>query len=172
MSDIFCEIPIEIVNAPMISRFVRDLQLKDLSINGNSNSNTPSDADFERLVLLSNPYLEKNVELATEAIYALQHIQADVQHFQRQLQKQKQQQAKFIAQRKAENALLIEKGLDPLPLRDANHPAFKPLKDSTRFESLYVRKQMDLYCEQINNWAAQHIEKLYLVMSIVMNKAQ
>ena len=164
MTDVFVEIPVEIWNPPLINRFLGSLAATAPTFTDDL------DTDFDRLAIATDPYLEKNVAFISEAMDKLQGANAAAAQYQRQLALQKDKQAKFIAERKAENVKRAERGLEPLPLRDPDHHAFRPVRDSSRLDALSVRKQIDVYCEQMNAWAAQSIEKLYLVSATVQTK--
>jgi len=163
MSDIFYEIPFEIDDSSTLSR---------LALTGLTLGRAPrqpvesSDTGLDRLVLATDPYLEKNVSFAIEELDALQTEQQKAKNYQTQLQRQKQQQDQWITQRKQENALRADRNEEPLPLRDPANPIFKPLRDSSKLGSLLVRKQIDIFCDQMNNWSAQSFEKLYLLSSV------
>jgi len=164
MNDVFYEIPVEFDDSSTLARMAL-MELKT----GSSAAQQPfelSDIGLDRLVLATDPYLEKNVAFAIEELDSLQEEQQKGVQFQRQVQRQKQAQDKWIAQRKQENALRIERGEEPLPLKDLSQPFFKVLKDNSKLGSLLVRKQLDIYCEQVNDWSAQSFEKLFLVGAV------
>jgi translation initiation factor 3 subunit H len=166
MNDIFYEIPVEIDDSSTLAR----LALTDLRTSvGTSAVQQPFDVSeigLDRLVLATDPYLEKNVAFAIEELDALQEEQQKGQQYQKQIVRQKQLQDKWLAQRKHENAMRAERGEEPLPLKDSSLPFFRVLKDNSKLGSLLVRKQIDVYCEQINDWSAQSFEKLFLVGAI------
>lgn len=164
MSDIFYEIPIEIVDSSTLGR----LALTELTVGGESaKPSQAAESGFDRLALSGDPYLEKNVALAITQLDALQGELQRAKYFQTQLQKFKQQQEAWIVQRKMENAARAERGEEQLPLRDPNHPAFSKVpRDTSKLGSLLVRKQADIYCDQINEWSAQSLEKLFLLNSV------
>jgi len=137
MSDVFYEIPIEFE----VSSTLAQIALTELRVGSGSTQASAelSNVGLDRLVLATDPYLEKNV---TFAIEELDNLKDELQ-FQKQVAKQKQGQDKWAGQRRQENML----------------------RDS-KLASLLVRKQIDIYCDQINDWAAQSFEKLYLVGAV------
>lgn len=57
-------------------------------------------ADFDRLVLSTNPYLEKNLEFLTECLDDLQAEQQKLSFFNRNQARQAQQQAQWLQKRR------------------------------------------------------------------------
>ena len=163
MNEVFYEIPIEFVDGSTLAR----LAFSDLRLGAQLQQPFElSDVGLDRLVLSTDPYLEKNVSFVIDELETLKQEQQNSVSYQKQLAKQKIQQEKWIAQRKQENELRAERGEEPLPLKDPSQPFFKVIKDSSKLNSLLVRKQIDIYCEQINNWSSQSFEKLFLVGAV------
>jgi translation initiation factor 3 subunit H len=71
-----------------------------------------------------------------------------------------------VALRKQENAQREKRGEEPLPMRDSSMQFFKTYRDPSKLNTLLVRKQIDVYCGQIDDWAAQSFEKLHLVGAV------
>lgn len=160
INDVFYEIPIELDDGGTLA----SMALSNLRVGlGEDRADDLQDVAFDRLVLCTEPYLEKNVAFAIEEMEALKEEQQSGNAYQKQVARQKMQQDRWIATRKQENAARAERGEEPLPLYDYNQPFFKVLKDSSKLGSLLVRKQIDIYCEQINDWSAQSLERLFLV---------
>ena len=169
MNDIFYEIPVEYGDSSTLST----LALTDLTVGRGVRQQVfdPSEIGLDRLVLTTDPYLEKNVSFAIEELDALHEEQQKAAQYQKALQRQKQQQDVWLSQRKQENAARAERGEELLPLIDLSNPAFKVLRDSSKLGSLLVRRQVDVYCEQINDWSAQSFEKLYLLSAVQQQAA-
>jgi translation initiation factor 3 subunit H len=170
MSDIFYEIPIDFADGSTMST----LALTDLTVGRSSHQKAieTSDIGLERLVLSTDPYLEKNVAFAIEELDALHEEQQKSTQYQKALQKQKQNQDAWLEQRRKENSLRQERGEELLPMVDPSNPIFKVLRDSSKLGSLLVRKQVDVYCEQINDWSAQSFEKLFLLSAVQQQQQQ
>jgi translation initiation factor 3 subunit H len=85
-------------------------------------------------------------------------------HYMHQLHKQKQNQAKWLANRKLENAARAEKGQSLLSEEgDPTNPIFKPIPNHSKLESLLIRSQIGVYCDQINAFAGTSFSKLFLL---------
>lgn len=67
-----------------------------------------------------------------------------------------------------ENQQRVARGEKPLPDEDINK-LFKPLPTPSRLESLLITGQIDNYCQQIGEFAAQSFGKLFLAESLQEN---
>eukprot|EP00744_Colponema_vietnamica_P002921 GILI01004536.1.p1 GENE.GILI01004536.1~~GILI01004536.1.p1 ORF type:complete len:330 (+),score=117.75 GILI01004536.1:107-1096(+) len=149
-SDIWQEIPIQINIPALVQSFLADYGEKDSTI-----------CDFQRLDLATNPFLEKNLAFLSECLDDLAEEQKKFQFYQRQVQRQLQQQKTFIEKRRAENQARRNRGEEPLPEEEG--PLFKPIPAPSRLESLLVSNQIQTYCKQINMFAGESFSKLFLV---------
>ena len=173
-SDVFYEIPIVIENSSLVKSYLYDLRPK-LNLEA---------IEFEGLVVSTDPYLEKNVAFIVEELDRLQKEKVHAAAHARSIQTQKvyffivlgiwiylsnafpdfekNQQNAFIAARKIENEQRAARGEEPLPLKDLTLDCFKTLKDTSKLSTLLIRKQVDIYCEQINAFSASSFELQFL----------
>jgi translation initiation factor 3 subunit H len=138
--DIFEEIPISISNSTLHSVLMQEIE-SDAAAN---------QADFDRLVLSTNPYLEKNLEFLSECLDDLQVEQQKISFYNRNAARQQQQQAQWLQKRRAENFQRRAGGEEPLPEEDINNPIFKALSEPSKLDSLLITNQINNYCNQIN----------------------
>lgn len=138
--DIFEEIPISIANSTLHSVLMQEIE-SDAAAN---------QADFDRLVLSTNPYLEKNLEFLSECLDDLQVEQQKISFYNRNAARQQQQQAQWLQKRRAENFQRRAAGEEPLPEEDNNNPIFKALSEPSKLDSLLITNQINNYCNQIN----------------------
>lgn len=152
-SEILEELPIKIRNPGIINALVFDLQEGDRV-----------DCDFNRLDLSTNPYLEKNLEFLCNWIDDLSNEQMKFNQYARNLQRQKQEQARWLQKRKQTNDERRAAGDDLLP--DEEFALDKKLEAPVRMESLLISNQISAYCTQINKFAGSSFEKLFLAGSL------
>lgn len=152
-SNLLEEIPIELHNADLINCWVR----QHATVEHQS-------CDFDRLDLSTNIYLENNLNYMSAWVNELNQEHHKYQSYERNMQKQKQQQQQWLAKRKEENKYRKERGLAPLSEDDST--MFKPLQQPSRLESLLITRQINTYCEQINQYTACGLEKLFLAGSL------
>eukprot|EP00976_Prorocentrum_cordatum_P074165 1181403-Prorocentrum_minimum.AAC.4 len=151
--DIFVEIPVTTSNSTLHATLIQQLE-SDVTAN---------QVDFDRLVLSTNPYLEKNLEFLSECLDELQGESQKLSFYQRSLARQQQQQAQWLQKRRAENFQRRAAGEEPLPEEDPSNPIFKTLAEPSKLESLLITNQINNYCSQINQFSAQGMEKMYLM---------
>mmetsp|Transcript_5500 Transcript_5500/g.7433 ORF Transcript_5500/g.7433 Transcript_5500/m.7433 type:complete len:333 (+) Transcript_5500:109-1107(+) len=154
--DIFQEIPVSVANSSLHATLMAQLE-PELTAN---------QADFDRLVLSTNPFLEKNMEFLSESLDDLQVEQQKLSYYQRSLARQQQQQAQWLQKRRAENFQRRAAGEEPLPEEDLANPIFKPLVEPGKLDSLLITNQINNYCKQINEFASQGMEKLFLMQGL------
>lgn len=164
------EVPIEITNPEIVSVFLNDMvydqqpstvATTSTTRNGSGYDNVA--VDFDRLDLSTNVYLEKNLEFLVEEVDNLGQENQKMSHHMHQLHKQKQNQAKWLANRRLENAGRQERGQALLPEEDPTNPIFKPIPNHSKLESLLIRSQISVYCDQINTFAGTSFSKLFLL---------
>uniref|UniRef100_A0A7S3LS17 Eukaryotic translation initiation factor 3 subunit H n=1 Tax=Aplanochytrium stocchinoi TaxID=215587 RepID=A0A7S3LS17_9STRA len=152
------EIPIEITNSHYVHVYLRDIA---------EEKGDGLDTQPDRLDLSTDPYLEKNLEYLVDEVDNLEAEQHKMQYHQRQIQKQQQQQQKWLQQRRMENKAREEHGEPLLPEEgDPNNPIFKPMQNPSKLESLLIRNQIGVYCDQINQYSGASFSKLYLASGI------
>merc|ERR1711957_793762 len=66
--------------------------------------------DFSRLELHTNPFLEKQMQLLIECVDDLQQESNKLQHFDRNLQRQKSAQQQYLLKKKQEAQIRLMRG--------------------------------------------------------------
>jgi len=149
----------QVRNSHLSSALLLELQ-DECGINANA-------SDFSRLELHTNPFLEKQMQMLIESIDDLQQESNKLQHYERNLQRQKAAQQQYLQKKKSEAQARMQKGEPPLPEEDlTNNSLFKPMSQPGRLESLLITNQMHAYCQQINNFTGQSFAKLFLMQSL------
>jgi len=155
--DVFEELPIQIRNSHLIRAYL--LQMDDSQQKRQS-------PDVEGGAT-SNPFLEKNMECLIDSIDDLAQESARFQYYQRALGRHSAQQSGILAKRKQENEQRRRQGLPPLSDDDlTNNPAFKPLPEPSRLESLLLNTQISNFCQQINQYCGQSFNKHFLINAL------
>merc|ERR1711934_879802 len=110
----------------------------------------------DKEAVASNAFMEKNLECLIDSIDDLAQESSRFQYYQRALGRHSAQQSGILAKRKQENEQRRLQGLAPLADDDlANNPAFKPLPEPSRLDSLLVNTQISNFCQQINQYCGQ-----------------
>ena len=158
-SDVFTELPIKVRNSHLHSALLLELQ-EECAINTNA-------ADFSKLELNTNPFLEKQLQLLIDCIEDLQQESNKLQSYERAVQRQKSAQAGYLAKKRAEAQQRKARGEAPLPEEDtSSNPLFKPLTKPSRLDSMLVTNQMAAYLQQVNQFSGQNFVKLFLMQSL------
>mmetsp|Transcript_28009 Transcript_28009/g.90568 ORF Transcript_28009/g.90568 Transcript_28009/m.90568 type:complete len:342 (+) Transcript_28009:28-1053(+) len=157
-SDVFQELPIKVRNSHMSSALLLELQ-DECGIKANA-------ADFQRLELHTNPFLEKQMLLLIECTDDMQQESSKLQNYERNSQRQKAAQQQYLAKKKAEKASKLLKGEEIVDEDLSTNPLFKPIPQLSRLESLLIANQMQAYCQQINQFTGQSFAKLFLMQSL------
>lgn len=156
---VFEELPIKVRSSDLSSLLLLELQ-DECGISENA-------ADFSRLEMNTNPFLEKQLQLLIECIEDLQQESSKLQHYERSVQRQKSAQSQYLAKKKAEANARRARGEEPLPEEDlTQNSLFKPISKPSRLESLLITDQMSAYCQQINQFSGQSFAKLFLMQSL------
>jgi len=137
-SDIFEEVPIKIHNSHIVNAFLFDMQDTEVT-----------SANFERLNLSTNPYLEKTLEFLTECLDDLAGEQNKYQYYQKNLAKQ-------------HNYLKKKGEADEEEEVTPTNQNFKQVQQPNRLESLLITNQINNYCEQINTFVGTGFAKMFL----------
>merc|ERR1712086_446314 len=147
-TDVFQELTLTVRNSHLSSALLLELQ-DECGINANA-------ADFSRLELHTNPFLENQM-----------------QHFERNLQRQKSAQQQYLLKKKQEAQIRLMRGEEALPEEElGSNPLFKPIPQPSRLESLLIANQMYAYCQQVNQFTGQSFAKLFLMQSLNSGKGQ
>jgi len=164
-TDVFQELTLTVRNSHLSSALLLELQ-DECGINANA-------ADFSRLELHTNPFLEKQMQLLIECVDDLQQESNKLQHFERNLQRQKSAQQQYLLKKKQEAQIRLMRGEEALPEEElGSNPLFKPIPQPSRLESLLIANQMDAYCQQVNQFTGQSFAKLFLMQSLNSGKGQ
>jgi translation initiation factor 3 subunit H len=152
-TSIFEEIPVKISNSSLVSSVMTELE-----------TDAPAtQSDFDRLLLSTNPFYEKNLEFLIECMDDLGMEQQKFQYYYRNLSRQQGQQQAWLQKRRAENMARRAAGEEPLPEEDPNNPVFKPIPEPSRLDSYLITNQVANYCDQINGFSGQSLSKIYLM---------
>ncbi|KAL3694955.1 hypothetical protein R1sor_008606 [Riccia sorocarpa] len=150
-TDIFEEIPVKIANSALVSSVMTELE-----------TDAPAtQCDFDRLVLSTSPFMEKNLEFLIECMDDLGMEQQKFQYYYRNLSRQQGQQQAWLQKRRAENMARRAAGEEPLPEEDSNNPLFKPIPEPSRLDSYLITNQVNNYCNQINGYAPHGFSHMY-----------
>jgi len=155
--DIFEELPIQIRNSNLIKAFL--LQMDD--------------AKKKEESAASNAFMEKNLECLIDSIDDLAQESSRFQYYQRALGRHSAQQSGILAKRKQENEQRKRQGLAPLADDDlTSNPAFKPLPEPSRLDSLLYSTQIGNFCQQINQYCGQSFNKHFLINALRQEQAE
>jgi len=164
-TDVFQELALKVRNSHLSSALLLELQ-DECAINANA-------SDFSRLELHTNPFLEKQMQLLIECVDDLQQESNKLQHFDRNMQRQKSAQQQYLLKKKQEAQIRLMRGEEALPEEDlSSNPLFKPIPQPSRLESLLIANQMEAYCQQVNQFTGQSFAKLFLMQSLNSGKGQ
>lgn len=154
-ADIFEEIPIKIQNTSLANALLYEIESRGVV----------AKPDAARLETTSTQLLEKNMEFLIEESEELISEQNKLQYgYYRAVQRQQQQQAKWIQQRKQDNVARRRKGQQELPEKgDESDPTWKPIPPPSQLESLLITNQIQYYCEQINKLAGGSLDKHMII---------
>uniref|UniRef100_A0A803LTE2 MPN domain-containing protein n=1 Tax=Chenopodium quinoa TaxID=63459 RepID=A0A803LTE2_CHEQI len=125
--------------------------------------------DYDRLQLVTTPYMERNLEFLVECMDDLSMEQQKFQFYYRNLSRQQAQQQAWLQKRRAENMARKASGEEPLPEEDPSNPIFKPIPEPSRLDSFLITNQIGNYCNQINGVAGQNFSRLYLTKALHEN---
>lgn len=149
--DVFDEIPINVHSSPLATALLHSIE-----------PDTVADSrDSARLDLSVGPLLEKNLEFLNDCMDDIVAEQQKVSFYHRNVARQQQQQQQWLQKRRQENAQRRLAGEEPLPEED---PAlFKPIPEPSPLDVYLINNQVDNYCQSINHFGAQTLEKLHML---------
>ena len=154
--DIFEEIPIKISNSALVGTIMTELET-DAPV---------TQCAYDRLVLSTNPFMERNLEFLIECMDDLANEQQKFQFHYRNLSRQQAQQQAWLQKRRSDNMARRAAGEEPLPEEDSSNPIFKPLVEPPRLDSYLIANQIANYCDQIKGFAGQSFSKVYLMDAV------
>jgi translation initiation factor 3 subunit H len=153
VNDIFIELPITIKNNGLT-----DMVLAELD----------SSEDYTALNFVTDPVMEKNLELLSDCLDDHAQDQYKWNRFLQFVTRQQQSIMHQTLQREKENKERVARGLDPLPMDDVA-AAMKPVHEPSRLENLLLHNQMQQYCDNIKQFAdttriklqmSEHLQKI------------
>ncbi|MCO5570098.1 hypothetical protein L7F22_023814 [Adiantum nelumboides] len=150
---------VKISNSALVSAIMTELET----------DSPATQSDFDRLVLSTNPFIEKNLEFLIECMDDLSMEQQRFQYYYRNLSRQQAQQQAWLQKRRTENMSRRALGEEPLPEEDPNNPIFKPLVEPSRLDGYLITNQISNYCSQINGFAGQSFIKMYMMDAVHEN---
>lgn len=139
--DIFEQVPLVLHNPSLVQALLVDIQDGDYT----HDLHQPTNINFDRLDLSTNPYLEKHLEFLCSWVDDLVTEQTKFQYFARNLQRSRRQNKDKNAAAKAEK----EKWLSS--------------EAPSRLDSLLINNQIRTYCDQMDKFAGGGFGKLFLV---------
>lgn len=83
----------------------------------------------------------------------------------RNISKQQQQKHQYQQRRQQENMQRQSRGEPPLPEEDLSK-LFKPPQPPARMESLLIAGQINTYCQNIKEFTAQNLGKLFMAQAL------
>lgn len=156
---IFEEVPIKLTNPGLVKAVLMDvadgihddasnLQLFEKEHNTSRLGSSTVKTTFDRLDLSTNPYLEKHLEFLCGWVDDLAVEQQKMQFYARQLHRDKHRRKDSAAE------------------SNNNGEGWTSTEAPRRMESLLITNQIRSYCEQMNQFTSEGIEKVYLMSGI------
>jgi translation initiation factor 3 subunit H len=126
--------------------------------------------EFDRLNLIANPFVEKNLGILADCIDEYSSEQAKFQYHQRVVARQKVSQGNYMQKINEERQRRKAEGLEAGPEPDqSKNPLFKDSKAPSRLDTYLVSNQIAHYCDSINASSNQAFQKLYTVEALIKN---
>lgn len=151
--DVFVEAPIKIHNSSLAQALVADLDPAP----------RVTAPDLERLDLGGSAYLTKTMARLIEGVDDVLSEAQKVSLYHRNLARQQQHMAQWLAKRRQENAARRAAGEEPLPEED---PAFKPVPEPPVLEQYLVVSQLAAGCERAAAACQAGMSKLYVTQAL------
>jgi translation initiation factor 3 subunit H len=168
---IFEEVPVTLSNPSLVQAFLTDVRdglhhnesldggAGALSSSSNYNPNGAVDTTFDRLDLSTNPYLEKHLEYLSGWVDNLAAEQIKFQYYSRQLLRKDKQQHH---QRRNNNSNNKKGETTAEDWEEADAPR--------RLESLLIANQISTYCDQMDGFIGEGLNKLFLANGLHSTK--
>jgi len=150
----FEEVPIVIKNSQLINALCCELDVI-----------APPAHPYNFLDLATSSVLEKDLKLLLESVDEMSQDSNKFFNYQRQLSRQTQAKQQALNKRAQENAIRAQKGEAALPDDDINR-MFKPPQPPPRLDSLLLSEQINVYTEEITEFASQSFAKLFMADSL------
>uniref|UniRef100_A0A8C4QSS2 Eukaryotic translation initiation factor 3 subunit H n=1 Tax=Eptatretus burgeri TaxID=7764 RepID=A0A8C4QSS2_EPTBU len=151
---LFEEVPVVLKNSYLTNVLLWELEAK-----------APVSDKQELLSLASSNHLGKNLKLLMERVDELTQDITKYNNCIRNTAKQQNQKQQYLHRRQQENKSREERGEAPLPEEDATK-LFKPPLPPPRLDTLLIAGQIDLYSQQIEEFSAQNLGKLFMARAL------
>ncbi|EAW91959.1 eukaryotic translation initiation factor 3, subunit 3 gamma, 40kDa, isoform CRA_d [Homo sapiens] len=150
----FEEVPIVIKNSHLINVLMWELEKKSAVAD-----------KHELLSLASSNHLGKNLQLLMDRVDEMSQDIVKYNTYMRNTSKQQQQKHQYQQRRQQENMQRQSRGEPPLPEEDLSK-LFKPPQPPARMDSLLIAGQINTYCQNIKEFTAQNLGKLFMAQAL------
>ncbi|KAK2083482.1 Eukaryotic translation initiation factor 3 subunit H [Saguinus oedipus] len=150
----FEEVPIVIKNSHLINVLMWELEKKSAVAD-----------KHELLSLASSNHLGKNLQLLMDRVDEMSQDIVKYNTYMRNTSKQQQQKHQYQQRRQQENMQRQSQGETPLPEEDLSK-LFKPPQPPARMDSLLIAGQINTYCQNIKEFTAQNLGKLFMAQAL------
>ena len=150
----FEEVPIVIKNSHLINVLMWELEKKSAVAD-----------KHELLSLASSNHLGKNLQLLMDRVDEMSQDIVKYNTYLRNTSKQQQQKHQYQQRRQQENMQRQSRGEPPLPEEDLSK-LFKPHQPPARMDSLLIAGQINTYCQNIKEFTAQNLGKLFMAQAL------
>uniref|UniRef100_A0A8B9F3U5 Eukaryotic translation initiation factor 3 subunit H n=1 Tax=Amazona collaria TaxID=241587 RepID=A0A8B9F3U5_9PSIT len=114
---------------------------------------------------VSSNHLGKSLQLLMDRVDEMSQDIVKYNTYLRNVSKQQQQKHQYQQRRQQENMQRQSRGEAPLPEEDINK-LFKPPQPPPRMESLLIAGQINTYCQNIKEFNAQNLGKLFMAQAL------
>ncbi|TEA31561.1 hypothetical protein DBR06_SOUSAS22010019, partial [Sousa chinensis] len=150
----FEEVPIVIKNSHLINVLMWELEKKSAVAD-----------KHELLSLASSSHLGKTLQLLMDRVDEMSQDIVKYNTYMRNTSKQQQQKHQYQQRRQQENMQRQSRGEPPLPEEDLSK-LFKPHQPPARMDSLLIAGQINTYCQNIKEFTAQNLGKLFMAQAL------
>ncbi|KAF4015999.1 hypothetical protein G4228_008334 [Cervus hanglu yarkandensis] len=150
----FEEVPIVIKNSHLINVLMWELEKKSAVAD-----------KHELLSLASSNHLGKTLQLLMDRVDEMSQDIVKYNTHMRNTSKQQQQKHQYQQRRQQENMQRQSRGEPPLPEEDLSK-LFKPHQPPARMDSLLIASQINTYCQNIKEFTAQNLGKLFMAQAL------
>ncbi|KAK7825580.1 hypothetical protein U0070_016220 [Myodes glareolus] len=110
-------------------------------------------------------HLGKNLQLLMDRVDEMSQDIIKYNTYMRNTSKQQQQKHQYQQRRQQENMQRQSRGEPPLPEEDLSK-LFKPHQAPARMDSLLIAGQINTYCQNIKEFTAQNLGKLFMAQAL------
>ncbi|KAH1177228.1 hypothetical protein KIL84_010930 [Mauremys mutica] len=150
----FEEVPIIIKNSYLINVMLWELEKKSAVAD-----------KHELLSLAGSNHLGKTLQLLMDRVDEMSQDIVKYNTYLRNTSKQQQQKHQYQQRRQQENLQRQSRGEPPLPEEDMSK-LFKPPQPPARMDSLLIAGQINTYCQNIKEFTAQNLGKLFMAEAL------